>query len=114
MQLHTYHIHIRGLVQGVGFRPFIYNLAKDFNLSGWVNNTTNGVHLQFNADEVIAQKFYNLIISGAPPLSRITGHSNKKVMYEGYDSFEIVESENYEQQQLMLTPDFAMCDDCRA
>lgn len=114
MQLNTYHIHLRGLVQGVGFRPFIYNLAKDFNLSGWVNNTTNGVHLQFNADEVIAQKFYNLIISGAPPLSRITGHSSKKVEYENYDSFEIAGSENYEQQQLMLTPDFAMCGNCRA
>lgn len=114
MQLSTYHIHIRGLVQGVGFRPFIYNLAKVFNLCGWVNNTTNGVHLQFNADEVIAQKFYTHIISTAPPLSKITGHSKKKVKYQSYDSFEIMRSENHEQQALMLAPDFALCANCWA
>ncbi|MDQ6761044.1 MAG: Sua5/YciO/YrdC/YwlC family protein, partial [Bacteroidota bacterium] len=114
MQLNTYHIHIRGLVQGVGFRPFIYNLAKDFKIKGWVNNTTDGVHLQFNAEEILAQKFYKHIISDAPSLSRITDHLIKKVTYTNYDSFEIVESETHEQQGLMLTPDFAICANCSA
>lgn len=100
-------------MQGVGFRPFVYNLAKDFKLAGWVNNTTDGVHLQFNADEMVAQKFYKHIISGAPALSKITDHSIARVNYEIYDSFEIVESKIHDHPGLMLTPDFAMCDDCR-
>ncbi|MEO8108953.1 MAG: carbamoyltransferase HypF [Ginsengibacter sp.] len=111
--LTTYHIHISGLVQGVGFRPFVYNMAKDFKLAGWVNNTTDGVHLQFNSDEMVAQKFYKHIISGAPALAKITGHSIKRVTYEIYDSFKIVDSEVHAQQGLMLTPDFGICDDCK-
>lgn len=55
--LPDYHIHTEGLVQGVGFRPFVYRLAKKFNLQGWVNNSTDGVHLEFTAKEwVLYQK----------------------------------------------------------
>ena len=46
----TWHIHIEGLVQGVGFRPFVYRLAKEFEINGWVNNGSDGVHVEFNAD----------------------------------------------------------------
>jgi len=54
----TWHIHIEGQVQGAGFRPSVYLLAKEFQLNGWVNNTINGVHIEFNAIENTANDFY--------------------------------------------------------
>ena len=53
----TWHIHIEGQVQGVGFRPFIYSLAQQFGLNGWVNNTVDGVHIVFNATQESALEF---------------------------------------------------------
>jgi len=50
----TWHIHIEGQVQGVGFRPFVYVLAKEFELKGWVNNSIDGVHIEINASEKTA------------------------------------------------------------
>ncbi|MBP8240031.1 MAG: acylphosphatase [Saprospiraceae bacterium] len=47
--LQTYHVHLQGQVQGVGFRPFVYQLATRYGLCGWVNNTLDGVHIEFNA-----------------------------------------------------------------
>ncbi len=113
MSSNTYHIHIRGLVQGVGFRPFAYNLAKEFRLCGWVNNTTDGVHLQFNAEEDVALKFYKVIIKNAPPLSKITGHTIVKTNSQHFSSFKIIESKSIAEPALMLTPDFAMCINCK-
>ena len=65
-KIRTWHIHIKGQVQGVGFRPFIFQLAKKFDLKGWVNNTSDGVYIEFNADEVDAKKFYDEVVTNAP------------------------------------------------
>ncbi len=110
----TFHIHIQGLVQGVGFRPFVYKLAKKFALKGWVNNTTDGVHILFNSDKVNAELFYNELIRKAPSLSKITHHFIFKTKSQQFDSFEIVESNEEGDAILILTPDFAMCADCKA
>ena len=110
----SFHIHIQGLVQGVGFRPFVYNLAKHFALTGWVNNTIDGVHILFNSDHGNARLFYEELIRKAPSLSEITDHFLSKVKSRKFDSFEIVESDERGDAILMLTPDFAMCTDCKA
>src|SRR5277367_2132082 len=111
--INTFHIHIRGLVQGVGFRPFVYKLAQQLNLNGWVNNSIDGVHVEFNADKLTAQKFYREIIQQAPLLSKIISHNIIEVEEQNFDSFKIVESKTNGETNLMLTPDFAMCDDCK-
>lgn len=110
----TFRIHIQGLVQGVGFRPFVYKLAKQFALKGWVNNTTDGVHIVFNSNKVNAELFYEELIRKAPALSRITHHFFSKIKSQKFDSFEIIESNEKADTVLMLTPDFAMCADCKA
>lgn len=108
----TYHIHINGQVQGVGFRPFVYKLARSFGLVGWVNNTVDGVHIRLNARQELASSFYQKVIEKAPALAVITAHSMQEVTGEAFVEFEIIHSNKSGIPNLLLTPDFAMCSDC--
>jgi hydrogenase maturation protein HypF len=112
-KISTWHIHIKGQVQGVGFRPFVYQLAQKFYLKGWVNNTTDGVHIAFNSDDVLAKSFYDEIIANAPQLSHITSHGMKETALVVYEDFQIISSSNEGNPVLLISPDFAMCEDCR-
>ncbi len=109
----TYHIHIQGQVQGVGFRPFVYKLALNYNLKGWVNNTVDGVHVEFNADAKTADRFYKEVCSEAPGLAIITSHTIENIAFKTFEKFEIVESGESGEANLLVSPDFALCDDCR-
>ena len=111
--MNTYHIHITGIVQGVGFRPFVFNLAAQKGLHGWVNNTENGVHIKFNADEEQAQDFYRKVLDSAPRLSRISDHQMEQVPDRQYHDFQIIESSTTGNLDMPVTPDFALCEDCR-
>jgi hydrogenase maturation protein HypF len=111
--MNTYHIHIKGIVQGVGFRPFVFNLARKENICGWVNNTLDGVHVEFNAQEEQAQRFYRQLISSAPRIASISSHRIKQVSGHTYDDFQIVDSGGPGELDMPITPDFALCDDCR-
>lgn len=111
--MQTYHIHIGGLVQGVGFRPFVCRLAEDFGVNGYVLNGTNGVHIEINAIEEIANKFYIAVINEAPVHSVIERHELSMVPFVEYHGFSIKHSEEYSEPDLLLTPDIAMCEDCR-
>ncbi|MDX1939490.1 MAG: carbamoyltransferase HypF [Saprospiraceae bacterium] len=109
----TYHIHITGQVQGVGFRPYVFRLAVQFGLKGWVNNAPNGVHIRFNANTAQAKHFYNTLIQEAPALAHILTHQMHEASPQFFDSFEIIQSEEKVVADLLLTPDFALCEDCR-
>ena len=111
--METFHIHIKGIVQGVGFRPFVYQKALQHNLKGWVNNTTNGVHIEINADKKSANNFLQDILKHLPPLALVTEYSIKKVDNQQFDEFKIVKSAENNQTNVLLTPDVAMCQDCR-
>lgn len=112
--VNTWHIHIKGLVQGVGFRPFVHLAATSFNLSGWVSNTTNGVHLEINAKQQDAYEFYDWLIANAPALSKITEHHISKIQAQVFKDFEIVQSNLETNSNLSITPDFTLCIDCKA
>jgi hydrogenase maturation protein HypF len=109
----TWHIHITGQVQGVGFRPFVYKLALKLNLNGWVNNTLDGVHIEVNAQESQVRNFLEMILGQAPVLARITGYSLRETEPKMFQAFEIVSSEVHGEANLLLTPDVALCPDCR-
>lgn len=111
-QISSWHIHINGQVQGVGFRPFIYRLAQKFKLHGWVKNTFDGVHIEFNADEIASKKFFDEVLLHVPPLSHITSHCIKKTSSIVYEDFKIISSSNEENPVLLISPDFAMCSNC--
>jgi hydrogenase maturation protein HypF len=109
----TYHIHIQGIVQGVGFRPYVFRLAEQFILRGSVCNAADGVHIEFNADETVSDDFYKKLIENAPILSHITHSTLEKIDNQFFEDFKIIHSDNGKKANLLLTPDFALCEDCR-
>ena len=109
----TWHVHIEGQVQGVGFRPFIFALAQEYGLKGWVNNTSDGVHVIFNADKKVALEFTNKIVAQAPSLSQITTIRFFKIQQKFFDNFQIIQSNADGEPKLLLTPDFGLCENCR-
>src|SRR5512134_2706107 len=89
-------VHIAGIVQGVGFRPFVYNLATRLNLKGWVRNTSAGVDIEVDGDEDVLDSFVRLLRDEAPPLSRIDEFSASFCPAGGFRSFDIIHSEAVE------------------
>ncbi|MBQ1501634.1 MAG: acylphosphatase, partial [Firmicutes bacterium] len=66
-----YHIHVSGIVQGVGFRPFVYGLARRCSLAGWVYNTSSGVFIEIEGTAAVCTAFLASLQKEAPSLSRI-------------------------------------------
>ncbi len=108
----TYLIHVNGLVQGVGFRPFIYRLAHKYKLKGWVENSNDGVFVMVTGDDTQVGEFVQSIRNEAPAASNINSISKKVVNYEEFDDFRIVKSENRSDAITDISPDIAVCDAC--
>ncbi len=106
-------VRVRGIVQGVGFRPFIYQLAKRHGLTGWVRNTNAQVEIELDGDEGALRAFLEGLRADAPPLCRIDEILSENKTFHGYATFEIVESTEDEGWQ-SIPPDSATCDDCLA
>ena len=110
----TWHIHISGLVQGVGFRPLVCRLAAERKLAGWVSNTTDGLHIRINSTHEVAAIFLRAILENPPPHAIITGHHLEQAPETVFTRFTIKEEEtNIAPTRLLLTPDYALCPDCR-
>ena len=105
-------IHVSGIVQGVGFRPFVYNLASRFQLSGWVRNTSAGVDIAVEGPERALASFIAALRNEAPPLSRIDEFTVSDGEVEGFTSFEILHSESIPEAFQPISPDVAICADC--
>ena len=110
--MYTFHFYFSGIVQGVGFRPFIYNLASKLHLNGWVSNTIDGVHIEFNADNETADQFLNEILANPPTNALITEYQSNKISFTPFTSFSILSDYGSEKGNMMVTPDLALCDDC--
>ncbi len=108
----TFHIHICGQVQGVGFRPHVYRLAQQFNLAGSVSNATDGVHIEVNGVEAVVRKFLSEIIGQAPPHARIESHKLTAVDSRVFTEFKIADSQRAGNNKIRLTPDFSICSNC--
>lgn len=108
----TFQLHISGIVQGVGFRPYIFNLAQKNQLKGWVCNTSSGVFIRFNSDIDAANSLLKLIVKKLPEKALILHSSLKEVDQEVFDEFTIISSFEGEQDERNITPDFATCPEC--
>ncbi len=110
----TFEIIISGQVQGVGFRPFVYNLAQQFQLNGSVCNNQDGVCIHINTSKEKAQEFLLTIVKEAPQVSVIQNYAISEVTFRAYTDFKIIPSKTNNQINIPLTPDFAICESCKS
>ncbi len=108
----AYHIQVRGLVQGVGFRPFIYRIALSNNLTGWVENRNDGVLIHVEGNELDIKKFLSDFKQKAPPVSKIQSIKKTAAEFTGLPGFEIVKSSDVSGEITEISPDIAVCSDC--
>lgn len=107
-----YEIFITGLVQGVGFRPFICRLASSYGLTGEVVNRSDGVRVILMCDAETAGSFAAAIRSGAPAASVIRSVEIRETDVRSYDEFSIFPSRSIDETITEVSPDIAVCDDC--
>lgn len=108
-----YQILINGIVQGVGFRPHIFRLAKKHNLQGYVINTTKGVQIEVEGKGSEVNNFVNELNNGnLPPLSKVYSINVKELEPQGYTSFTIKESIADDEKITLISPDISICEDC--
>lgn len=105
-------IHISGIVQGVGFRPFVFNLALRMGLAGWVRNTSAGVDVEVDGLQEELESFVRALREEAPPLAKIDELTASYGPSNGFESFEIRESAALPDAFQPISPDIAICEDC--
>ena len=107
-------IAITGIVQGVGFRPFVFRLAQAHNLNGFVLNTPEGVTVEIEGSADVLDTFTRSLQSELPPLARIDTLDSTEIPAVGEHTFEIRSSDTTQNKTAFLPPDIALCDDCLA
>ncbi len=105
-------LHVTGIVQGVGFRPFVYTLAVEEGLNGWVLNSSDGVHCVVEGPAEKVDAFPSLLRERAPALSVIEDVVFEQIDFEGFPEFSIRASVAEEGAMTLVSPDIATCPDC--
>ncbi|MFH1675214.1 MAG: carbamoyltransferase HypF [Pseudomonadota bacterium] len=105
-------LSVNGIVQGVGFRPFVFQRAQYYGLKGDVANASSGVIIHVEGNEEKIQAFIQDLTEEGPPLSRITEISTSNEPVRGYEQFTIRESKEGSSRSTLISPDMAICDDC--
>ena len=112
IQQKAYRIYINGIVQGVGFRPFVYNLAIHYALNGWVRNTSGGVEIEVTGAEDRLKQFLVSLENDAPSLAQIDSLRFETIPVDGHETFEILQSRADVGGFQPISPDVSICDDC--
>ncbi len=107
-------LHVTGTVQGVGFRPFIYQLAKAHGLFGYVKNLGNHVEILIEGCPASLERFLAELPEKKPPLAKVTEIKLKNVPVSGSSKFIIVPSESGVFENSIIPPDTAICEDCKS
>ncbi|KAA3655843.1 MAG: carbamoyltransferase HypF [Calditrichaeota bacterium] len=105
-------IRIDGIVQGVGFRPFVYRLAKSHKLTGWVFNSNKGVMVEVEGLPDNLTRFQNRLRQEMPPLAQVTEFSSTEIPLKNDDRFVILQSEYKGDTSVLVSPDMSLCEDC--
>jgi hydrogenase maturation protein HypF len=104
-----FYLSVKGIVQGVGFRPFVYNLAKELGIKGYIKNTSGGVFIEAEGDNCAG--FIDDIQRRHPPLAKIECIQVQELSVLGYDDFVIISSSDSDSFTL-VSPDVSVCDSC--
>ncbi len=105
-------IHLTGVVQGVGFRPFVYGLAQRYALAGWVRNSSSGVDIEIDGPAAELAAFAGALTSELPPLARIDRLETAERPPNGFTHFDILASKSEPGAFQPISPDMAICPDC--
>jgi len=105
-------IHVRGVVQGVGFRPFVYRLAQQHGVAGWVFNGEDGVTIHAEAPERVLAVFVDALKTQAPPAASISAIDILPVQVNGASGFAIHHSERHDKPTVRVSPDQPVCEEC--
>jgi hydrogenase maturation protein HypF len=105
-------IEVAGIVQGVGFRPYVYRLATERHLTGTVSNSSSGVIIEIEGDPKAVEEFVMRLPATPPPLSRITRVTVRELPCNGDHQFRILSSKRGEPVRTLISPDVATCPDC--
>lgn len=111
------HIHVTGIVQGVGMRPFVYREAMARGICGWVLNAGNGVHIEAHALDEALDEFVSALSEHAPTAARVEHVEVMDLAPGNWDAaneqgFRIVASQDQTEHTTLISPDIATCDDC--
>ncbi len=107
-------LRVNGIVQGVGFRPFVFQLAEKYSLNGEVANTSSGVTIHIQGPDAQVTAFEADLTANAPPLAYIVEISGEPQPIGEFNNFAIVKSKNESEISTLISPDVSVCDDCRA
>jgi hydrogenase maturation protein HypF len=107
-------VSVRGIVQGVGFRPFVYALARKHELSGMVRNDAEGVRIEVEGAPEELERFVRALQEDAPPLAVVESVLWQPLATLGDREFRIARSQEGLRRQALVSPDVATCDDCLA
>jgi hydrogenase maturation protein HypF len=105
-------IRVRGIVQGVGFRPFVFRLAEEESLAGWVLNDSLGVLTEVEGSPANVARFETRLRTDAPPLARVDAVEGETLEPTGETGFTIRMSERSDSRTTLISPDVATCADC--
>jgi hydrogenase maturation protein HypF len=106
-------LQVNGIVQGVGFRPFVYHLANRYGLKGEVANTSAGVSIHIEGPSRRLDSFESDLSKQGPPLAQIVEISSQVEPFVGYEDFRIVVSRAAAEMSTLISPDVSICEDCR-
>lgn len=105
-------VHVRGVVQGVGFRPFVYRIARANGVRGWVQNGDSGVEIHAEGALADLERFLQQLQTNAPPASRIASLEHRDAVPEDFADFVIRESVKADRPTVRVSPDLPVCDAC--
>ena len=112
--IQRFRLTVAGVVQGVGFRPFVYGLALKYNLAGFVGNDSGGVFIEIEGPTAAIAGFRETLVSSPPPLAHIENVGSKELPLAGASEFIIVHSQERAVKNTLISPDICICDDCRS
>ncbi|HEX3371198.1 MAG TPA: acylphosphatase, partial [Candidatus Acidoferrales bacterium] len=110
--LNAYSIKVRGVVQGVGFRPFVYRLARTNGLTGWVLNEAEGVEIHLEGEETTLRVFIEELKTQPPPAASIATLRVMPAEPAGCTEFLILTSQRRQKPTVRVSPDLPVCDEC--
>ena len=107
-----FYITVTGVVQGVGFRPFVFRVAKELGLKGSVSNTASGVKIHIEGKKEKIDKFIEYLKSNPPPLAKVESINVEELELARFERFEIISSDSKSEKVTSVSPDVTLCEEC--